>query len=173
MRRSATTAELAEGLQLHVNGVRRQLEQLREAGLVERQQLSHGRGRPRDEWLVARGAQPGGKTPRAYNDLSGWLARAIPASQGRVRQIERTGREIGRELAPAPAEELGESLREVLTALGFSPAVEAGAVVCALHKGMTRGLLDVLAPNARLTAFEPRDPDRAGCLVAIADRQSA
>jgi predicted ArsR family transcriptional regulator len=195
MRRSATTAELAKGVDLHVNGVRRQLEQLRESGLVERQQLSHGRGRPRDAWSVATDARPGGERPRAYTDLSRWLARATPASPGRLRQVEKTGREIGRELAPDPTSDLGESLQEVLTALGFSPALESGAegeiacrlcncpyrasvrenpaVVCALHEGMTRGLLEVLAPQARLTGFEPRDPDRAGCRVTITERARA
>jgi predicted ArsR family transcriptional regulator len=40
-------------------------------------------------------------------------------------------------------------------------------VVCALHKGITRGLLDALAPEARVTAFDPNDPDRAGCTIEI------
>jgi hypothetical protein len=32
---------------------------------------------------------------------------------------------------------------------------------------MTHGLLDELAPEARLAAFEPQDPDRAGCVIEI------
>jgi predicted ArsR family transcriptional regulator len=39
--------------------------------------------------------------------------------------------------------------------------------ICALHKGITRGLLDVLEPQAKLTAFVPHDPDRAGCLIEL------
>ena len=40
-------------------------------------------------------------------------------------------------------------------------------VVCALHRGLTRGLLDQLAPAARLASFVPKDPDRAGCLIEV------
>ncbi len=39
--------------------------------------------------------------------------------------------------------------------------------ICALHKGITRGLLDVLEPEAKLSAFVPHDPDNAGCLVEL------
>ena len=40
-------------------------------------------------------------------------------------------------------------------------------VVCTLHRGITAGLLDELAPEARLETFEPHDPDRAGCLIEV------
>jgi hypothetical protein len=40
-------------------------------------------------------------------------------------------------------------------------------VVCALHKGITRGLLDALTPDAKIVAFEPNDPDQAGCTIEI------
>ena len=40
-------------------------------------------------------------------------------------------------------------------------------VVCALHRGLTQGLLDQLDPAARLADFIPEDPDRAGCLIEI------
>jgi predicted ArsR family transcriptional regulator len=39
--------------------------------------------------------------------------------------------------------------------------------ICALHKGITRGLLDVLAPGAKLARFVPHDPDEAGCLIEL------
>lgn len=188
-RRQASTEELAEELGLHVNGVRRQLERLSAAGLVERTKVRRGRGRPRDEWSVAAGANPGGEPPRAYADLAGWLARAIPPGPARLRQVERTGREIGRELAPSAGERSAEGFQQVLTALGFQPDLETtaegtvrcrlcncpyrdsvrenAAVVCTLHKGITAGLLDRLAPEARVATFEPHDPDRAGCLVEV------
>ena len=75
-----------------------------------------------------------------------------------------------------------------LTALGFAPqrdrangrvvfrlgncpyreAVrENQPAVCALHRGLTRGLLDRLDPVARLASFVPQDPDRAGCLIEV------
>ena len=77
----------------------------------------------------------------------------------------------------------------MFTALGFQPVVEVRAdgltrcrlcncpyrdsalenpeVVCTLHRGITAGVLDVLAPRSRLAAFEPNDPDLAGCLVEV------
>jgi predicted ArsR family transcriptional regulator len=77
-----------------------------------------------------------------------------------------------------------------LTALGFAPQRERAAaatvrfrlgscpyrdavhenqpVVCALHRGLTLGLLDRLASAASLKAFVPNDPDRAGCTIEIA-----
>lgn len=189
------TEQLAERLGLHPNGVRRHLERLHEAGLVERRQSRGERGRPGDRWSVAPGAHPGGESPSGYAELAGWLARALPAGPRRLRQVERTGREIGRELAPPASGKPAESFREALAALGFQPVVEEGGdevgegggfacrlencpyresvrqdpeLICALHRGITAGLLAGLAPGARLTRFEPRDPDRAGCLVGVA-----
>ena len=110
-----------------------------------------------------------------------------------LRGIEATGREIGRGLAPSDRM-LGENalqnaLQSTLTALGFQPKVqlrkedrlafrlrncpyrdavrENQPVVCALHRGITRGLLDVLDPRAKLAGFVPRDPDKAGCLIEL------
>ena len=190
LKRPASTEELAERVGMHVNGVRRHLERLSEAGLLERRRASRGRGRPRDEWVIARSAAPGGERPRAYADLARWLARAIPTGPTRLRQVEEAGREIGRELAPGDGDGSVESFEEVFTALGFQPVVEVDAtgptrcrlcncpyrdsalenpeVVCTLHRGITVGVLDVLAPGSRLSVFEPRDPDLAGCLVEVA-----
>lgn len=189
LKREASTEELARRLGLHVNGVRRQLERLGQAGLVERTKSRQGRGRPRDHWSIAAEANPGGERPRAYADLAAWLARAIPAGPGRLRQVERTGREIGRALAPTDAEGSAGAFQRVLTALGCQPTLEVDRegtaccrlrncpykeavrdnpeVVCTLHKGITAGLLDELAPEARLSIFEPHDPEQAGCLIEV------
>jgi len=162
---------------------------LQEAGLVESTRSAHGRGRPRDEWSIAPGARPTGRRPEAYVDLSRWLARSIPAGPGRLRGLEATGREIGRELAPSASGDLAESFTQVFTALGFQPDVEVKGeghlcctlgncpyresarenpdAICTLHKGMTEGLLDELDPDGRLARFEPHDPDRAGCVVEV------
>jgi hypothetical protein len=40
-------------------------------------------------------------------------------------------------------------------------------VVCTLHRGITRGLLDTIAPETKLAGFVPRDPDTAGCLIEL------
>jgi predicted ArsR family transcriptional regulator len=188
--RPAGTDELAAELSLHPSGVRVHLERLEDAGLIARQRVPQPRGRPRDSWSVAPDALPGGEPPDAYQQLARWLARSTPARPGRLREIERAGRELGREL---PRDQTGsradEALGRALTALGFAPQRERPevgrvayrlrncpyreavrenpSVVCALHRGLTRGLLDELRPSARLTRFIPEDPDTAGCLIEI------
>jgi predicted ArsR family transcriptional regulator len=163
--RPAGTDELAAELGLHPSGVRVHLERLRSAGLISRERVSQPLGRPRDSWSIAPDARPGGQPPDAYPRLARWLARSIPSRPARLREIERAGRELGHELLPArspsPPE---ETLGRMLTTLGFAPrrarakpgqvvfrlgncpyrdAVrENQPVVCALHHGVTRGLLD-------------------------------
>lgn len=191
LKRPAETVELAERLQLHPNGVRIHLERMQEAGLVERAQIRARRGRPPDAWTIAADARPGGSAPEGYQDLGRWLARALRDRGGGLRSIEETGREIGREIAPEGAGSATAAFEASLTALGFQPTRatrEGGQVtfclrncpyrdavrenqpaVCALHKGITQGLLDVAAPEATLSGFVPRDPDAAGCEIELRD----
>src|SRR6516165_3197545 len=86
LRRPAGTDELAERLVLHPNGVRVHLERLRDAGLVVRERTRQPRGRPRDLWMIAPDARPGGEGPSAYAQLGGWLARAVPSSRASLRR---------------------------------------------------------------------------------------
>lgn len=187
-RTAVSTGEVAKRLGKHPNGVRRHLERLHEAGLVQRLQTKGARGRPGDLWAVASGARPGGADPSDYANLARWLARATPSGPTRLRIIEDTGREIGRELAPATTEDPAESFRAVFAALGFQPMIETKDggftcrlencpyrasvrenpdVICTLHRGLSAGLLSELDPQAKLSRFEPHDPDRAGCLVGV------
>jgi len=187
-RTAVSTGEVAKRLGKHPNGVRRHLERLHEAGLVQRLQSKGARGRPGDLWAVASGARPDGGDPSDYANLARWLARATPSGPTRLRVIEDTGREIGRELAPATTDDPAESFRAVFAALGFQPTIEMDDggftcrlencpyrasvrenpdVICTLHRGLSTGLLSKLDPKAKLTRFEPRDPDRAGCVVGF------
>jgi len=79
-----------------------------------------------------------------------------------------------------------ERMLAALASLGFQPgregeltyvvcncpyrdaAGESPEVVCGLHRGMTRGLLDVVAPTTKLARFVANDPDEAGCLIELA-----
>jgi predicted ArsR family transcriptional regulator len=189
LKRPAGTGELAGSLKLHPNGIRIHLERMEQAGLVQRVRVRQHRGRPSDSWRIAPQARPGGSAPRAYRDVGRWLARAFRAGARGTRGIEATGRQIGRELAPDDAPASVAAFETSLTALGFQPTVDARAadrttfrlgncpyqdvvkenqpVICALHKGITHGLLDALAPGAKITAFDPNDPDRAGCRIEI------
>jgi predicted ArsR family transcriptional regulator len=190
LRRPVGTEEMAGRLGLHPNGVRVHLERLLEAGLVVRERPRETIGRPRDMWSIAPSARPGGDPPRAYIDLGRWLARVMSRGKTSLRAVEASGREIGRTLAPeGGAGSREEQMYGALVSLGFQPEREvnpAGAltytlcncpyrdvaresqqVVCTLHRGVTRGLLDVIAPETQLAAFVPRDPDTAGCLIEL------
>ena len=189
LKRPVGTVELAERLDLHPNGVRVHLDRLESAGLVARERARQARGRPRDAWTIAPEARPGGDSPRAYADLVRWLARAMRSGSRGLSAVEATGREIGRELAPREGATGEQALETTLIALGFQPRVqtreddrlticlrncpyrdavrENQPVVCTLHRGITRGLLDVLDPAAELAEFVPRDPDEAGCLIEL------
>jgi predicted ArsR family transcriptional regulator len=93
-------------------------------------------------------------------------------------------------MATAETDVAGEQrLHDVLAALGFQPqrAETAGdrvtyrlrncpyreavrerqPLVCGLHRGITRGLLDALDPDTKLVGFVPRDPATAGCLIEL------
>lgn len=197
IKRPAGTAELAERLELHPNGVRAHLELMEGAGLVVRGRASQARGRPRDAWKVAADPHPDGDPPSAYADLGRWLARAIPTDVGGLDEVERTGRRIGRELAPRAAvgTPTTETMRTTLAALGFQPRATPLApgrvtfclgncpfrdavrdnpeVICTLHRGMTLGLLEALDPLAELAAFVPHDPDDAGCVIELTGVQES
>jgi DNA-binding transcriptional ArsR family regulator len=147
LRRPAHTEELATRVGLHPNGVRMQLERLQDAGLVVRGRERLALGRPRDTWVISPDAQPGGDPPTGYADLGRWLVRAITAGKLRVRDVEATGRQIGKDLAPRES--------------------DRPQVVCGLHRGIARGLLDAINPKTKLTAFVPKDPYTAGCLIEL------
>jgi predicted ArsR family transcriptional regulator len=191
LERPASTEELAELLELHPNGVRTHLERLHDAGLVVRGREARPRGRPRDSWSLNPEADTGDDPPTAYADLSRWLVRDVASRSSPVKTVESTGRRIGNELAltagPGTAE---QRMRRALTALGFRPARELDPdgrltytlhncpyrdavrenqrVVCGLHRGLTRGLLDGISPQTRLTEFVPHDPYAAGCQIRLA-----
>ncbi len=191
LRRPAATEELADELGLHPNGVRLHLERLLEAGLVQRRTERLTRGRPRDTWAISPEAQPGGDPPTGYAALAGWLVRALVGSGARVADLEETGRGIGRGLATGQPTDTADEQRllDTLTSLGFQPerlatsrhqvtyrlrncpfreAVrERQPLVCALHRGLTSGLVEGLNPEKRVVDFEPKDPDLAGCLIRV------
>jgi hypothetical protein len=80
-------------------------------------------------------------------------------------------------------------MEDILAALGFRPQIvrrragrlscrlrscpyrdsvrENQTVVCTLHRGLTRGVLDQVAPAATLTRVVPDDPDSAGCEIDV------
>ena len=190
LRRPAGTEELAARIGLHPNGVRAHLERLHAAGLLTREPARQAVGRPRDMWSIHPSARPGGEPPSAYVDLGRALVQVISQRGVGPRAVEATGREVGKGLAPQGAADSRErQMHGALAALGFQPerkGVSAGAVtyrlgncpyrgvaresqqvVCTLHRGVTRGLLDAIAPETELAGFVALDPDEAGCLIEL------
>ena len=185
------TASIARRLKLHPNGVRLRLRRLEGRGLVERTIAREGVGRPRDLWQIAPRAIAEADRPHTGWAMARSLARAIPPTAPRLREVEEAGAEMGAELAEqvgaSESDDPFQALSHALEALGFEPRRAGGepvryelmtcpyaeavrenpAVVCTLHKGIIRGVLDSVAPAVRLTRFEPHDPDEAGCLVEV------
>jgi predicted ArsR family transcriptional regulator len=185
--RGATAAELAEALGLHPNAVRKQLRALSSDGAIEAVREASGqRGRPSMRYRAG-GA---GRDAGAVRRLAGMLVQLVSEIGPDEARIEA----FGRRQAPALAASRDgrTALLDVLTTMGFAPrettdagsardgrlevvlgrcpfgeAVEAtgGRLVCALHRGISQGLLE-LTPSARLTAFEVRPPRVAGCRIA-------
>lgn len=185
--RPVPTSELAERLGLHPNGVRIHLETLSQAGLIERGRSSNRRGRPRDEWIIS---SRSGEGPTADHELARWLARAMPSGRGDLQAIESAGRGIGLELELPETDDSRHRFVGVINRLGFEATVEVGddqtgftcrlgncpyrsavhenqEAVCALHRGITRGLLESVDSRFNLTEFAPRDPDQAGCVIGV------
>lgn len=186
------TATMARRLDLHPNGIRVQLRRLERSGLVTGEPAQGAVGRPPILWRLTPQAVAQADRPYAGWSIARSLARAIPATPSSLDEVERAGVQMGAELAhdlgPAGAAGAGEPVEQALAALGFDPersedgtvaryrlrtcpyaeAVrENPAVVCTLHRGMIRGLLEQVAPQCELTGFEPRPPDVAGCIVEI------
>lgn len=192
LKRPAATDELAQLLGRHPNGIRQHLEHLREAGLLIREQSrqGRGRGRPRDLWAVDPAAAPGGVKPTAYAELGVWLARVI---EGGVdpKEVEHEGHQIGLDLAPDATDEVTPEARfqDALSAMGFQPSrvsKQSGSttyclnncpyrdvvraqqpMICALHRGITTGLLESIDESVEMSGFEIKDPDRAGCKITV------
>lgn len=176
------TQEVAGRMGLHPNTVRFHLDQLAEAGLVVREPEDRDRpGRPRI--LYRAGEAPPGEG-EGYRFLARILAGYVESTAEDPGAVaEEAGRAWGRYLAerPAPFQQVSpeEALRhilELLTELGFDPepaaaagsaeirlhrcpflevAQERSEVVCGVHLGLMRGVLEELGEPITATALEP------------------
>ncbi len=131
----------------------------------------------------------------SYAQLGRWLVRVIKPARAGLRQVESTGRQIGRELAPGGGSTPEAKMHATLASLGFQPRREArregvltyhlcncpyrdavrenADVVCALHRGITLGLLDEIDSAGALSAFVPGDPVQTGCLIELSGQIAA
>jgi predicted ArsR family transcriptional regulator len=160
-----------------VNTVRWHLGVLVDAALVgEARSGSGARGRPRHAYRLVPGAlddHPGG-----FRLLADVLAEVIERGGGPA-ALEEVGRERGRELAGEPPEGREQAVAAVVRLLqqfGFQPrlrrtggrrridmrpcpfgdtAWKHSAVVCPLHLGLMRGVLDRAGGSVEATGLEP------------------
>jgi predicted ArsR family transcriptional regulator len=183
-----TPFELADAVGLHHNAVRRHLEVLARAGLVrsEREAATGRPGRPSRRYRLVASE---GVAEAGHRELVRLLVELIRRTGASEKDVEAFGRDEGRLLAHGRAT---GGLVETLAGLGFAPddvtesaarrrgeldlrlrrcpfadavLAEGGHLVCALHRGLTLGVLDATEPDAYLAAFEIRDPVAAGCRV--------
>lgn len=192
-----TPFELADAVGLHHNAVRRHLDVLARAGVVasEREAAAGRPGRPSRRYrLIA----VDGLAEAGHGELVRLLLQLVRRAGAGEREVEDFGRDEGR-LMGRDGEGISK-LVQTLAGLGFAPddvtpdvarqageldvrllhcpfaaavLAEGGALVCALHRGLTLGVLDVAAPDAYLAGFEIRDPIAAGCRVHVRGLPSA
>jgi predicted ArsR family transcriptional regulator len=188
-----TAAELASALGLHPNGVRKQLHALISDGSVgAEREVSGRRGRPAVRYRAAQERREAAAAQRLASLLVELVAEMEP-DEGRVEEF---GRRQAARLATTGDGRV--ALLNLLTTMGFAPremtgvkasregrlevvlghcpfagAVKAdgGELVCVLHRGLSRGLVE-MSPTGRLTAFETRPPERAGCRIAAEGLQA-
>lgn len=181
-----TAAALASALGRHPNGVRRQLRALISEGSVgAEREVSGRRGRPAVRYHVAGERREAVATQQLASMLVELIKQIGPDEsevefgrrQARRLAATRDGRDalLGlfttmgfapRETTPAAAARAGD-LEVVLGHCPLAGSVRAkgGKLVCVLHRGLSRGLVE-MSPAGRLTAFEIRPPERAGCRLA-------
>jgi len=184
-------SQISGRLGLHPTGVRRMLQQMEGQGLVSGKVARTRVGRPPIHWSATAQAVAEADLPHSGWTMARSLAKAIPATPERLSEVEQAGEEIGRELVDqigSVSESEEDPVGSALAAMGFAPerdddgnltryrlqacpyaeAVrESPQVVCTLHKGVVKGVLERLRPGSRLSAFEPNPVEAAGCLVEI------
>ena len=185
---------IAEHTDLHANTVRFHLERLEADNLVRRQ-VGHGSGSGRPPLLYTAAAVPNaGNEHREFGQLAKVLAQLVARkNRDPVESSIDAGRAWGLELAAdspaAPSqEEAVTALVEVLDQIGFAPEVSHEGedtivlqrhcpflevarahqdVVCSIHLGLIRGLLEGMdAPVAAERLIPFADP--AGCRASLA-----
>lgn len=181
-----TAVELARDLGVHPNGVRKQLQALvREGSVGAEREVSGRRGRPAVRYRAA----DEGREVEAARRLASLLVELLDEVGLDEQRVEDFGRHAAARFATT--DDGRTALLDLLTTMGFSPretttaagvrrgrldvvlghcpfrdAVRAGGgqAVCVLHRGLSRGLLE-MTPGGRLTAFEIRPPEEAGCRI--------
>lgn len=181
--------DIAERLRVHPNTVRFHLAGLIERGQVERIDAAPtGPGRPAQQFRIVPRMDPRG--PRHYRLLAEILLAELVETSGDGSRAVAAGRAWGARLSPQTGDiddEPTDRLVDLMADLGFAPdrddlddrriglrhcpfleLAEAGQqVVCDVHLGLLRGVLDAWQAPITADRLEPFvEPDR--CLVHLA-----
>lgn len=186
----ATLAALAQSTGLHVNTVREHLDALLDAGLVRRESApAAGRGRP--AWLYRPVPRLGGAVAE-YSGLASALASAIHrTSSDPHADAVRAGEDWGHALAEAKgrpgqnAVDRRGRTTEVFHDMGFEPTADAEhvevrltrcplldaatkhpEVVCGVHLGIARGVLDSFGLDGSRADLQPF-AEPGACLLLL------
>jgi predicted ArsR family transcriptional regulator len=168
-------AQIAESLGVHANTVRFHLDTLLEAGRVEQVEPDRSRpGRPAALFRVVRGMDPGG--PRRFRMLAEILTRSLASGPAPVRRALEAGRDWGRQLpGPDAGQKPVAHLIAHLDDLGFAPEPDPDdpsriglrhcpflelaethqAVVCPIHLGLMRGVLESAGASVAVDDLAP------------------
>ncbi len=192
-----TAAALADELGLHVNTVREHLDALVERGLAARERGPvAGRGRPAWTYSPAAQHEPDPRV-REYAGLAIALAGHIErTSADPVEDALAAGRAWGLEVAagqPKPGSAVAARRRvvDLLDRMGFQPeaderalrlslhrcplldaATRSPGVICSVHLGMARGVLEALGADTLHTRLDPF-AEPGACRLVLAGARSA
>ena len=184
------TADIAETLGLHPNTVRPHLERMREVGLLTVvSDPRGGPGRPQHRYSLAPDSPGLGLEPPSFPMVARMLLRLAEATGAGAEEARDTGRDQGRDDAPAlSGRGCLAAVEARMAELGFDPAVAAedGEVtvafahcpfrelaerrpdlVCNLHRGLVEGLVEGVG-GGRVDGFGTlvdRDPCRVDLVL--------
>jgi predicted ArsR family transcriptional regulator len=181
-----TAQEVADAIGHHHTGVRAQLVALEDAGVIEGHTDPPGRrGRPVRRYapipdpdereaeghrelvrLLMRLVRQLGLGPEDMESFGRRQGASITRGEGGVAELWRAFDRMG--FAPRSPEDGGPG-DVVLGRCPFVAGVEAagGDLICILHRGLARGILERAAPGVQVAGLVIEDPRRAGCRVLL------
>lgn len=179
---AVTVAELTDYLGLNHNAIRQHLAKLLEAQLVvEDQDQSRGRGRPRLLYVVDPRAESRWGVAGPYERLSLWLSEMVRTGDSPIEVGRRVGRR--RRLGPNVDDDPVAVLVDQMARHGFDPVVTRTLekvdiklqtcpfattaladpdTICELHLGIAEGVAERVE-GLIVDELIPRDPRRANC----------
>jgi predicted ArsR family transcriptional regulator len=185
---SATLAELAEVVGVHLNTIRAHVAALEAADVLRSaQKTASGPGRPAVEYRLVDGW---GLSSTDFLELAGLFAAALVRNAPDPRMLRETGADWGRWLVGRPGRrDVGSALRRAMERLGFHADLDGELVrisgcpcavvspdhpevVCALATGLVDGVLAASGSGLRVGDHDSH-PERRRCTLRLVEVQGA